>query len=539
MRKNISSILCFVFFISCIRLQGQSSDISYMSSGGKLKPLQAIMDIRHYTIALDVDIAGHAIDGYAEIDLLLSQASDTLLFDLVHFLTVRKVTVDHVDQSFFQQDDHIFIVGRQGFKPGKQTVHIEYGGKPPVAVRPPWKGGFTWTKDSQGNPWVVINCQMEGGKIYYPCKDHPSDEPNEGADLLITVPKGLAVAGPGLLESVRDTGNARVTYHWKTRYTISNYCIVFNIGKYEVVSRPYKTIDGNTVPMQFYVLQEDTAFAKHVLDLREQYTRVLEKYFGEYPWVREKIGIAEVPNPGMEHQTMITYGDKFKYQQLAGGDYSPNLFHEFCHEWWANKVTNKDWAHMWIQEGITTYAEALFFREVLGERGYDSIIAGDRMNIENRKPVVQGEAVNTIDTYTRDVYFKGAFFMHTLRYIVGDSLFFPTLRKLATDPKYTYDHFVTTDDVEALFSAQSGKDLRPLFDFYLRTTAKLDIVLTSTGFHTYAVQVKNISMPLPIELITSSGPQHIMLSGVPTVIKSDLPPVIDPAGYYLKKVTIE
>ena len=103
--------------------------------------------------------------------------------------------------------------------PGRHRVSVTYHGKPPVAVRPPWLGGFTWEKDRDGMDWISINCQKEGGRIYFPCKDHPGDEPNEGADLYITVPANLTVAGPGLLKETTRRG-ADKTYHWKTEYTI-------------------------------------------------------------------------------------------------------------------------------------------------------------------------------------------------------------------------------------------------------------------------------------------------------------------------------
>ncbi|MBL0336863.1 MAG: M1 family metallopeptidase [Chitinophagaceae bacterium] len=539
MKNSILISLCLILLAPAHPLQAQDRDISYMVSGGKLNPLQAIMDIRHYTIALDVDIQHQQINGYTTIDLLLSRSTDTLLFDFVHLLTVTKITVNNTTSPFYQKGDYIFITNAHGFQPGKQSVKIEYGGNPPVAVNPPWAGGFSWKTDTNGNPWVAINCQSEGGKVYFPCKDHPGDEPNEGADLIITVPKGLVVAGPGLLQETTNIKNDKTTYHWKTNYTISNYCLVFNIGKYKVVNRTYTSIDGHTVPMQFYVLEEDTAYAMQALLLKERDTRILEKYFGEYPWMKEKIGLAEVPNPCMEHQTMITYGDKFRYKTIAGQKYSDNLYHEYAHEWWANKVTNKDWAHMWIQEGIATYAEALAMREMGGENMYDSMILNFKMGIQNKKPIVQGEEVNSGDTYTGDIYIKGAFFMHTLRYVTGDSVFFPTLKELATAEKYTYNNFVTTDDVQQLFSARSGRDLRPLFDLYLRTTGKLDFVISQTGYNLYSVQVKNISMPLPVDIITSTGTQQKILTGVPVWIRSSTPPVVDPKGYYLKRVMME
>ena len=249
--------LSLLLFIS-LSLIAQDRDISYMTSGGKLKPLQANMDIRHYTLALDIDITNESINGYTEIDFILASPTDTLLFDLINFLNVTRISTAKKNKIFYREADLIYIVDAAGFKAGKQSIKIEYNGKPPVAVNPPWKGGFSWKKDNTGNPWVVINCQLEGGKVYYPCKDHPSDEPNEGADLFITVPKGLTVAGPGLLQNV-STKNNKQTFHWKTNYTISNYCILFDIGKYAIIKRTYTTIEGNKVPMEFYVLEEDKA----------------------------------------------------------------------------------------------------------------------------------------------------------------------------------------------------------------------------------------------------------------------------------------
>lgn len=513
-------------------------DISYITSGGKLNPLQAIMDIRHYTISLKVDIDHKSIEGFTEVNIKLGENTDTLLFDLVHLLTVSKIKVNGREYPFQQRDDRIYILNPNKFKKGNLKIWIAYGGEPPVAIRPPWNGGFTWTKDSGGNPWVAINCQLEGAKLYFPCKDHPSDEPNEGVDLFITVPKGLVVAGPGLLKGVKTKGEIS-TFHWQTHYTISNYCIVFDIGKYVVKSRNYTTLLGNKVPMQYYVLEADSAQAKRVLDVKTRDTHILEKYFGEYPWVKEKIGLAEVPNPGMEHQTMVTFQNKFVYQTIGGQDYSANLFHEFAHEWWANKVTNKDWAHMWIQEGIATYAEALCMQEIGGIRAYDSIIDGNKRRISNTSPILKAdEGVTEGETYNRDIYFKGSFFMHSLRYLLGDSIFLPTLKKLATEPQYTYDNFVTTNDVEKLFSGESGQNLKPFFDFWLRTNQVLNFKVTETDFHTYKIQIQNYFMPLPVEVSTAEGTKRMMIgeNGI-YITGSIFPPRIDEKGFYLKTIS--
>ena len=517
-----------------------SRDIAYLTSGGKLHPLQAIMDIRHYTIALDVDIAKQSISGSTEVSLNLSKTTDTILLDLIHLYKVTKIKVNNKATTFYQHDDKIFIVSNVGFAVGNQKVFIEYNGIPPVAIKPPWDGGFTWKKDSAGYDWISINIQAEGGKMYFPSKDHPSDEPNEGVDLKITVPSHLVVAGPGLLMNVSTKKN-KVTYHWKTNYTISNYCILFNIGKYKVYKDELTTILGNKVPIEYYVLEVDTMHAKKVIATKKRDNQILEKYFGEYPWAKEKIGIAEVPNSGMEHQTMITFDNLFRYKTINGQDYSDNLFHEYAHEWWANKVTNKDWGHMWIQEGIGTYAEALAMLEIGGEPAYDEIIAGHRRNSRNKYAIVPaGDEITEKEVYSGgDIYGKGSFFMHSLRYLIGDEIFFPTLKKLATDPQTTYDNFVTTMDVEKLFSTATGKDLKPFFDFFLRTTNVLDITVKEVGFQKFQIKQNNFFMPLPFEITVNGQTKRTIIPSEGIIVNSSLVPQVDAKGNYLKKVTLQ
>jgi aminopeptidase N len=537
--KYTRYFLCLLSFFITIRSVNaqQQEDISYLSSGGRLHPLQENMDIRHYDIRLAVDIAKRSIAGTVVVDIITAKTADSLMLDLIHFYTVTAVKVDGKTVGFTHLKDRIFIASPSPLAAGRHRVSITYYGKPPVAVRPPWLGGFTWEKDRDGMDWISINCQKEGGRIYFPCKDHPGDEPNEGADLYITVPAHLTVAGPGLLKETTQKKGTK-TYHWKTDYTISNYCIVFNIGNYSVYRDRYQTINGHDVPVEFYVLAVDSAQARKVIETRKRDTRILEKYFGEYPWYKEKIGIAEVPNSGMEHQTMITFDNKFRYEKVGEQDYSANLLHEFAHEWWANKVTNRDWAHMWIQEGIGTYAEALTFYELGGQAAYDKIISGHRRGVKNRKPMVMAEGYSEDETYSGgDIYGKGSFFMHSLRHVIGDEAFFKGLMQLATDSAYTYEHFVGSDDVEKLFSGLSGKVLKPFFDFYLRTTDVLDIQIKETGFHKYQVMIKNHFMDLPFDILTDKGIQHLVIPKEGLVIETSQPPLVDPGGNYLKKVT--
>jgi aminopeptidase N len=524
----------FFFLISILAADAQAQNLR---SGGKLKPEQANMDIRHYTVALDVDPTQKTINGYTVINLNLLQPAGSLIFDLWHGLTIKQVWVNGKPAAYTHSNDDLVNIPIT-LPAGKAEVKIAYGGKPAISERAPWVGGFQWEKDASGNPWIAITCQGEGAKIYFPCKDHPSDEPNEGADMIITVPKGLVVAGPGLLQQV-TTKKDKSTYHWKTNYTISNYCILFNIGKYKVVKRIYTTVEGNKVPMEYYVLEENAGQAEKLLDLFEQSCRIHEKYFGEYPWVKERIAASETPHLGMEHQTNIAYGNKYRYKKVGDKDFDWLLHHEFGHEWWANKVTNRDWAHMWIQEGICVFGDAMASRELGGEAAYLEKMQQTARNIKNGQPIVLGEEIDSDSAYYGDIYGKGAFFMHTLRFVMGDEVFFPTLKKLATAPQYTYDNTVITSDVEQLFSTAYGKSLQPLFHLYLYTTGKLEIHVTQTAADKYQVKLLNMDMALPLNIVTDAGVQRMVIDKKGMTITTKTPLQIDPDVFYFKKVILE
>ncbi len=532
MRKTI--ILIALLFAGQLYAQ----KLHTLTNGGKLKPEQAIMDVRHYTIALNVDIANKSIDGYTTVDVIMAQPTHVILLDLLDSFKVSKVLVNNKPQNFDYKNDMIKINLDNELPAGKASVKVFYGGKPHVARNPPWDDGFIWTTDSTGHPWMAITAEAAGGKLYFPCKDHPSDEPNEGVDMIITVPKELVVAGPGLLQSVTKHGKT-ATFHWKTNYTINNYSIIFDAGDYAVVTRNYTTVDGHVVPMQFYVLKEHEAKAAHHLEILEKTVHEQEKYFGEYPWAKEKIGIVETSHLGMEHETMNAYGNKFRYTKVGGEDYDGLMHHEFGHEWWGNKVTAKDWADYWIHEGICTYGDALYTREFEGEEAYIKSFQRSALSFENKIPIVIGKDIDEETAYNNDIYGKGAFFMHTICYVMGEDAFFPALKKFVTSPKYTYDNLVTTDDVEQFFSQESGRDLKPLFDLYLRSVNKLEVHVKQQRNSRYLIQLQNMSIPLPMDITTDAGTKRMIVDSKGLVVDSKTMPVIDANTFYLKKVIME
>jgi len=531
MKKALLFAIVVIAFLTATAQQ-------HLTSGGKLKPEQAIMDIRHYTIALDVNFDQKSIDGYTTIDVIMAQPTHVLLFDLLDSLDVKQVLVNNKKEPFEHKNDMIRISLADELPTGRAVVKVVYGGKPHVAIKPPWDDGFIWSRDSTGHHWMAITAEGTGGKLYFPCKDHPSDEPNEGVDMIITVPKDLVVAGPGLLQNVTKHDD-KATYHWKTNYTINNYSIIFNVGDYKVVSRDYTTVDGHHVPVQFYVLNEHADKAEHFLDVFVRTIHEQEKYFGEYPWVKEKIGMVETPHLGMEHQTMVAYGNKFKYTKLGGQDSDWLMHHEFGHEWWGNKMTAKDWADYWIHEGICTFGDELGVREFAGERAYIDAFKTMAPRFENKIPVVMGKDIDEEAAYNPDIYGKGAFFMHTIRYVMGDSLFFPAIKKLITSPQYTYDNLVNTDDIEHFFSKESGQDLKPLFDLYLRSIGMLEVHVKTLPDNKYLISFKNMPITLPIDVTTDVGTKRMIVGSQGMTVSSKTAPVIDEDMYYLKRITIE
>lgn len=508
------------------------------SYGGKLKPEQANIDVRHYTIDLALNIPERSIAGYAIVRCNLKEAATGLLLDLMDSLRVSRVTVNGKSAEFTHQHHELHITSPTAWPAGAAVIRVDYAGHPMIAKRPPWDDGFTFTKDSTGHDWVAVTAEGTGGKLYFPAKDHPSDEPDEGVDLTIGVPQGLVVAGPGLLAGVRTKAGVS-SFHWKTNYPINNYSIVFNAGDYTVVDRKYTTVAGHTVPMQFYVLKEHAARAPHQLELLARFARIKETYFGEYPWVKEKIGIVETPHLGMEHQTMNAYGNKFNYTTIGGQDFDGLMNHEFGHEWWGNKVTAGDWADYWIHEGIGTYGDALYTRELEGEAAYERYFQRIAPRIRNDKPIVLGKDIEEEEAYHPDIYSKGAFFMHTLRYVIGDSIFFPTLKRLATDSSSTYAHTTSTDHVEQLFSSTTGTDLSPLFHLYLYTTQKLEVDVRQTALDVYTIKLLNIEMPLPMDITTPAGTTRQVLDKKGITVNSTTMPLVDTRGFYLKKVIYE
>jgi aminopeptidase N len=505
------------------------------SSGGPLSPNQEAFNVHYYDINLRVAMNQQAISGH--VDLYIIPDADTLTkieLDLVEEYRISYIETGGRLTGFQRAGDKLFVHLTDPPAAGESfRVRVVYSGKPPVAVRPPWDGGFNWSKAPDGSHWVGVSCQGEGAQLWYPNVDHPSKRP-DSASINVTVPEPYFVASNGLLESVLNHGTGFTTYRWKTRYPIHTYNINISIARYKRFEKPMTLNDGNTMPVVFYVLPDDLEKAEGLVDMAIDMLTRLGRYYGQYPFSSEKFGIVQTDYLGMEHQTINAYGNRFNYTRINGEEFDWLLLHEMGHEWWGNKITVTDWADFWIHEGITTYTDALYLWDRFGPEDYHAKFDDYRRRISNLQPVIPGEDMTSAEVYNLDLYYKGAYFMHSLRFLLGDEAFFKTLKAFTTDESRTYSNYTSTTDFRQFFEQHTGTELEAFFDLYLYTTDLPQIEIGQTAERQYQISIPNISFSIPMDVAIGGTVQRMLLGPEPVQVSSPEPPVVDPQNWYLK-----
>ncbi len=546
----------FVVFALCLAVAAQRElGVRPTDSGGVLMPEQAAYDVKSYELWVTPNIAEQSIKGTLIVKAKIVNPIDKFVLDLDYPFTVDSVSYVAVKNlaplAFERREGKIWITLPRMMKRGQQVeVYVNYHGKPKVAPRPPWVGGFVWSKTKDGQPWIATAVQNDGADLWFPVKDHPSDKPDT-TTLHFTVPDNLVAASNGKLQSVVDNKDGTKTFNWFVSQPISNYCIALNIAPYKVINDSVKSVTGEMIPIQFYVLPEDFEKGQSLVDLAKKYNAFFEKYLGPYPFRADKIGIAETPHLGMEHQTITAYGNEFKYN-ADGDDWL--LFHEFGHEWWANLVTAPDWNDFWIHEGFQSFMDTFYIETTKGKDAYFKAMKNRAKNLRNVKPVAPREAQTTTEIYMLppdyiksdgDIYGKGALVLNALRYYIGDDAFFRSIRRMAyPDPKMEkvtngkQFHFGTTDDFLRIAEKESGKKLDWFFELYLRQPA-LPKLVAETKANQLVLRWEtpnNMPFPMPVEVIVGGETKRIEMTGnVGTIaLAQDGKYEIDPNGWVLK-----
>jgi len=472
---------------------------------GSITPERAWWDLVYYHLDISVKPDEKFIEGSNTITYNVLNSSDRLQVDLQSPLKITKVEQNGNLLDFESQGNAHFIKLLDKQKKGTiQSVKVYYEGYPKEAVRAPWDGGLSWKRDSNGKHFVATSCQGIGASIWWPNKDHMYDEVDSML-ISVNVPKDLVNVSNGRLKKIDEFEDTK-TYHWYVSNPINNYGVNINIGDYLSFAEVYNGEKG-PLDMVYYVLRDNIERARTHFKDAPKMMDAFEYWFGPYPFYEDSFKIVEVPYLGMEHQSSITYGNKYMKGYLGrdlsrtgwGLKFDYIIIHEAGHEWFANNITYKDIADMWVHESFTTYSENLFLDYHYGNEAASDYVIGTRDGISNSSPMIGPYGVNKRGS---DLYTKGANLLHTLRQIAkDDEIWRMILRGLNSE---FYHQTVDTKQIEEFISSKIGFDLTTFFDQYLRDIRIPNLEYSiSDGLLTYrwVDVIDNFTMPLEIEVL--------------------------------------
>ncbi len=553
------SIVIFLLFTASSSFAQRELGVRPTDTGGPLMFEQSVYDVQSYDVGLKVDPKSKWISGTTVMTAKIVIPTNVIVLDLDTPYKIDRIFGEGSDRQavlkYERREGKIWI----WFPATKQVgdtfeTIISYSGNPRVAPRAPWIGGFMWEKTPSGADWVSIALQNDGADLLFPVKDHPSDKAST-ATMRITVPDPLVAVGPGKLENTAKNADGTSTYTWRMTNPIPNYSILFDAAPYRVIKDSVKSITGEMIPMEFYILPESFEKGPKLIEETKKYNAFFEKYLGPFPFRSQKLGIVETPHLGMEHSTHIAYGNKFQYN-ADGFDWL--MLHEFGHEWWSNLVTASDWRDFWIHEGFQSYMDTLYLEEIKGKDAYIQAMKIRAKGTRNMQPVAPREPKISYQVYMAepdylksdgDIYGKGAVVLHSLRYLIGDEAFFRSLRRMCyptkameavTDGRQT--RLVNTDDFLNIAEQESKMKLDWFFELYLRQPKLPKLIGTTVSDCASNCQLglqwetpNNMPFPMPVDVEVNGKTQRVeMKDGKATVSFTGTVPVVDPKGWVLK-----
>lgn len=461
-------------------------------------------DVKHYKVNVEPDFSTKSIKGTSTItfDISAKQGSDLIQIDLQEPMKIVHVKLNGQDIEEFKQDGNVyFITVGKKLKAKDNLLELQYQGNPRVAIKAPWDGGWIFTKDEKGRDWMSVAVQGLGASAWFPNKDYLGDEPDNGMELEIVTLKDLVGVGNGRLVSEKTIKDKKI-YTWKVVNPINNYNIIPYIGNYVNFKDTYQGEKGK-LDLNYYLLDYNLEKAKIQFEQAKLMLKSFEYWFGPYPFYEDSFKIIDAPHLGMEHQSGIAYGNKFKNgylgRDLSGSGWGLKwdfiIVHEAGHEWFGNNITEKDVADMWIHESFTAYSETLFTETYYGKKAADEYVRGTRNAIQNDIPIIGVYGVN--QEGSGDMYYKGANMIHTLRTWLNDDIKFRGILRGLN--KEFYHQTVTTAQIENYITQNSGLDLTGFFNQYLRTIdiPTLEIKQENNQIsYRYTTIVEGFKMPL-------------------------------------------
>lgn len=477
---------------------------------GGLRLERTSFDVQHYDLNIKVNIDEKSIVGYNDITFKVVENTSKIQIDLFENMKVDSILHNGKKLDYKRDEIATFINFPATLqKDSEQKIRFYYSGSPVIAKRAPWDGGFVYTKDNNGKPWVAVACQGFGASCWFPVKDSQSDEPDLGTSIRVAVPNGLMNVSNGRFLGSEDLKNGYIRWDWEVKNPINTYNITLNIGDYVHIHDNHKGLD-----LDYYVLRDNEQKARKHFEEVKPMMDCFQSKFGEYPFKEDGYKLVETPYLGMEHQSAVAYGNRYM-QGYLGNDLSSSgvglLFdyitiHESGHEWFGNSITSKDIADMWIHEGFTQYSEIVFAE---CQFGYDKAMKyaeGLRDNVNNDRPIIGHYGVNKEGS--GDMYPKGALFLNTLRHLVNDDA---KWWDLILDYSNTFKkQIITTENVILFFNKKTGMDLRPIFNQYLKyTTIPHLAIKIQKGKLAFKWKVEEPNFEMPIGIVVK-GKKHII-----------------------------
>lgn len=431
---------------------------------GEYGRYRANNDLLFYRLDVRVDPDRKSITGRNTIRFRMLKDDTRIQLDLYANLNVDKIVLGTTPLTYEREINTVWVDFPEQLKAGREyAIDFYYSGNPKEQGR---FGGMAFKKDPAGKDWIFTACEGEGASIWWPNKDQWRDEV-EKMEISVAIPNGLTDVSNGKFIGKTDLGDGYTRWDWLVQYPINNYSVSLNIGNY--VHFGDRLAD---LPLDFYVLPGNLEGAKRQFAQAKPMIEAYERFFGEYPFKKDGFKLIEVPYSGMEHQSAVTYGNRFANGYLerdwTGVGVSLKfdfiIIHESGHEWFGNAVSAADVSDMWIHEGWTTYLENLYVEHLFGYDESLKYVNGYKTKVRNREPIVTQRGIHR--TPPQDMYFKGALFLNTLRNVVNDDArWWKLLREFFQHFKYQN---IMTEDVVAFFNARLGQNVAPIFNQYLR-----------------------------------------------------------------------
>lgn len=498
---NLRSLFLATFILLSFQAFGQTFSRAD-SLRGTLGPLRSCYDVTFYELEVKLNAKEKRLAGSNTFHFRATRNFNKLQFDLFSNLAIAKVLYHGEGLSYGREHNAVFVEFPETIQKGAvDSFTVIYGGEPIEANRPPWDGGIVWKEDKYGLPFLGVACQGMGASAWWPVKDHLSDEP-DSMSVAIIVPDYLMAVSNGNLRSRKKLAGNFNRWEWFINYPINSYGVSFYVGDYVHFSEPYVNGD-NKYNLDYYVLADNEEVAREHFKQVTPMLKIFEKYFGPYPFPKDGYALVETNYWGMEHQSAVAYGNEFK--NMTEYDFDFIIIHESLHEWFGNSLSMKDNADMWIHESFTTYGEWVYLEERYDYEKAVQYALGQRRRIVNKVPLVGPRDVNYDHWPAADIYFKGAWMLHSLRNSVNnDSLWFATLYDFATDHRLT---FLETGEVISYFNQKLGADYSAHFEQFLfyKDLPVLEVKFSGKGknakFHyRWNADVEGFGMPVDAKI---------------------------------------